>query len=103
MVRMRAWESIYAMACRHFSSEKLRQVFSFHPLLIGGNPLTVTCVYSLIAALERRFGVHSAMGGTGAIVQEMAALFERHGGQIRYHSDVTQIDSGRARHGSPSS
>lgn len=93
MVRMRAWESIYAMACRHFSSDKLRQVFSFHPLLIGGNPLTVTCVYSLIAALERRFGVHSAMGGTAAIVREMAALFERHGGEIRYLSDVTQIET----------
>ncbi|MEY2777241.1 MAG: hypothetical protein RLY30_1339 [Pseudomonadota bacterium] len=97
MLRMRAWESIYAMACRHFQSHRLRQVFSFHPLLIGGNPLTVTCVYSLIAALERRFGVHSAMGGTGKIVREMAALFERHGGAIRYRSDVAKIltQSGR--------
>jgi phytoene desaturase len=93
MMRMRAWESIYAMACRHFQNDKLRQVFSFHPLLIGGNPLSVTCVYSLIAALERRFGVHSAMGGTGKIVREMAALFERHGGEIRYQSDVTQIET----------
>lgn len=93
MVRMRAWESIYSMACRHFTDHKLRQVFSFHPLLIGGNPLAVTCVYSLIAALERRFGVYSAMGGTGKLVREMAALLERQGGSIRYQSDVVKIQT----------
>jgi len=97
MLRMRAWESIYAMACRHFQSHRLRQVFSFHPLLIGGNPMCVTCVYSLIVALERRFGVHSAMGGTGKIIREMAALLERHGGRIRYNSDVTQIQTQAGR------
>ena len=91
MVRMRAWQSIYAMASRHFSSEKLRQVFSFHPLLIGGNPLSVTCVYSLIPALERAFGVHSAMGGTGAIVQGLARLVTSQGGTIRCNSEVRRI------------
>jgi phytoene desaturase len=65
MVRMQAWKTIYSMARRHFKNEKLRQVFSFHPLLIGGNPFSVTQVYSLITGLEREYGVHSAMGGTG--------------------------------------
>ena len=51
MVQMRAWKSIYQMAKRHFKSPKLQQVFSFHPLLIGGNPLKVTKVYSLILSL----------------------------------------------------
>jgi phytoene desaturase len=91
MVRMRAWQSIHAMASRHFSSDKLRQVFSFHPLLIGGNPLSVTCVYSLIPALERDYGVHSAMGGTGVIVQGLARLVTQQGGQIRCNSEVRRI------------
>jgi phytoene dehydrogenase-like protein len=46
MVKMRAWESIYTMVARHFRDPKLRIVMSFHPLLIGGNPFSVTCVYS---------------------------------------------------------
>ena len=76
MIKMRAWRSIYKMVSIFFKNDKLRRVFSFHPLLIGGNPASVTCVYSLIAALERKYGVHSAMGGTGAIINEMVNLFE---------------------------
>jgi phytoene desaturase len=91
MIRMRAWGSIYGMASRHFKSEKLRQVFSFHPLLIGGNPMSVTSVYSLIPSLERIHGVHSAMGGTGAIVSAMANLIRELGGTIRLGADVARI------------
>ena len=91
MVRMRAWRSIYQMAASHFKSEKLRQVFSFHPLLIGGNPMTVTGVYSLIPSLERIHGVHSAIGGTGAIVAAMARLVTELGGAIRLGADVARI------------
>ena len=67
LARMQAWRSIYSMVAKHIKHPKLRIVMSFHPLLIGGNPYSVTCVYSLIHSLERRWGVHSAMGGTGAI------------------------------------
>jgi phytoene desaturase len=91
MVRMRAWNSIYRMACQHFRSEKLRQVFSFHPLLIGGNPLSVTCVYSLISSLERTHGVFSAMGGTGAIVNALVGLLRDQGGQLRLGAEVKRI------------
>jgi phytoene desaturase len=92
MVRMRGWRSIHEMVCGYFRNEKLRVVFSFHPLLIGGNPLSVTCIYSLINTLERRYGVHSAMGGTGAIVRAMVRLLESVGGQIRYNAEVSRID-----------
>jgi phytoene desaturase len=91
MVRMQAWKTIYSMARRHFKNEKLRQVFSFHPLLIGGNPFSVTQVYSLITGLEREYGVHSAMGGTGAIVKALARLVEDQGAVVRYNAEVGRI------------
>ena len=74
MVRMRGWKSIWKLACEHMRNPKLRVVFSFHPLLIGGNPLAVTGIYSLINSLERQFGVHWAMGGTGAVTQALPCL-----------------------------
>jgi len=92
MARMRGWRSIWQMACHHFHDPKLRIVMSFHPLLIGGNPLAVTRIYSLINTLERRFGVHWAMGGTGAVIQAMVRLLESLGGQIRYDAEVARID-----------
>ena len=92
MVRMKGWRSIFRMACKHFSDPKLRIVMSFHPLLIGGNPLSVTGIYSLINTLERRFGVHWAMGGTGTIINAMVRLLEGLGGSITYNAQVARID-----------
>ncbi len=51
----------------------LRTVLSFHPLLVGGNPFAASSIYSLIAFLERNWGVHFAMGGTGRLVQRPGA------------------------------
>ncbi len=92
MARMRGWRSIHAMVCSYFKNPKLQIVMSFHPLLIGGNPLSVTCIYSLINTLERRFGVHWAMGGTGTIIKAMVRLLESLGGRIRYNAEVSRID-----------
>ena len=98
MVRMRAWRSIYALVAKHIKNPKLRMVFSFHPLLIGGNPFSVTSVYSLINTLERRFGVHWAMGGTGALIKGLVNLLEERGAQVRCSAPVTRIliENGRA-------
>ncbi len=92
MMRMKAWESLYTLVARHISDPKLRQVFSFHPLLIGGNPFSVTRVYSLINTLERRWGVHWAMGGTGALVRGLVSLLEERGVNLRCNAAVTRIN-----------
>ena len=98
MVRMQAWETLYSMVAKYIRDPKLRIVFSFHPLLIGGNPFSVTRVYSLINTLERRWGVHWAMGGTGALVKGLVKLLEERGVTIRLNAPVTRIrvDEGRA-------
>jgi phytoene desaturase len=99
LARMQAWRSIYSLVAQHIKHPKLRIVMSFHPLLIGGNPYSVTCVYSLIHSLERRWGVHSAMGGTGAIVRELVKLLDERQVPIRYNAPVTRIrvEGGRAQ------
>ncbi|MFM1987388.1 MAG: phytoene desaturase family protein [Pseudomonadota bacterium] len=99
MVRMRAWRSIHAVASKYIRDPRLQIVFSFHPLLIGGNPFSVTCAYSLIQPLERLHGVHWAMGGTGALARGLVKLIEGQGSTIRYHATVERIvvEAGRAR------
>jgi phytoene desaturase len=91
LIRTRFYSTVYRMVKSFFSDPKLRMVFSFHPLLIGGNPMTTTAIYLLIAHLERSFGVHYAMGGTGSIVKGMVKLIEEHGGRFRYDSRVEEI------------
>jgi phytoene desaturase len=85
------YRSVYGLVSKCIKDPKLRQVFSFHPLLIGGNPFTTTGVYTLIAHLERRHGVHFAMGGTGRVVEGLVDLIHGQGSQIKYNAPVKQI------------
>ena len=85
------YRSVHGLVAKYIRNDKLRQVFSFHPLLVGGNPYSTTAVYTLIAHLERRHGVHFAMGGTGALVNGLVSLIEGQGGTMRYRSGVEEI------------
>lgn len=98
LARMRGWRSIYTMVSRHLRDPRLRIVFSFHPLLIGGNPFSVTCVYSLINILERRFGVHWAMGGTGSLIRGLVKLLAGRQVPVHLNAEVRRItvENGRA-------
>jgi phytoene desaturase len=91
LIRAQFYLSVYGLVKRYIRHPKLRMVFSFHPLLIGGNPFTTTAVYALIGQLERRHGVHFAMGGTGRIVSALASLIAAQGGEIRCNTAVRQI------------
>lgn len=98
LVRLSAHRSVYDTVAAYVKHPHLRFALSFHPLFVGGNPFSTTSVYCLIAYLERRWGVHFAMGGTGALVRGLAGLIERQGGRLRYGAEVTEIlvDRGRA-------
>ncbi len=91
LVRLQAWRSVHGLVSRHVRDERLRTVFSFHPLLVGGNPFAASAVYALIAFLERRHGVHFAMGGTGELVRGLVGLIEGQGGSLRCGADVAAI------------
>ena len=91
LVRLQSYESVYRLISKYFKNEQLRQVFSFHPLLIGGNPFDSSSIYSMIHYLERKWGVHFAMGGTGAIVDGLLRLFAEMGGTLRLSTRVEEI------------
>ena len=66
LAKYQAWRSVYSMVSRYIESPKLREAFSFHTLLVGGNPFDTTSIYAMIHYLEREWGVWYALGGTGA-------------------------------------
>lgn len=91
LLRLGAWRTVYQHVSARVKDPKIRMALSFHPLFIGGNPFKVTAIYSMIAYLEREFGVHCAIGGTGALVRAMARLIERQGGTIALNSEIAEI------------
>jgi phytoene desaturase len=92
LARLGSHRSVAAFVNRFIKDPRLRQVFSFHPLLVGGNPFQTTSIYALIHTLEQKWGVWFAMGGTGALVKAMVKLLTDIGGEIRYSAEVGQID-----------
>jgi phytoene desaturase len=91
LLRLRADRSVYATVSRFMKDEHLRQAFSFHPLLVGGNPMTTSSIYTLIHWIERQWGVFFPKGGTGALVQALVKLFKDLGGELRLNSPVQSI------------
>ncbi len=91
LLRLDSLSSVYGMVSKYLTDERLRTVMSFHPLLVGGNPFAASSIYSLINCLERRWGVHFAMGGTGALVTGMANLIEHQGGRVCCNAEVSEI------------
>ena len=97
LMKYEAFRSVYAIVARYIEDDQLRQAFSFHSLLVGGDPFKTSSVYALIHALEKKWGVWFPRGGTHALIRGMTALFEELGGTIRIGDKVEQItaDSGR--------
>ncbi len=91
LVRLQSYRSVYGYVAKFIQDEFLRRCFSFHPLLIGGNPLNASSLYVLIHYLEREWGIHYAVGGTGAIVAGMGRLFSELGGAIHLNTEVKEI------------
>jgi phytoene desaturase len=91
LLKLDAVRPLFDFVKKYFKSDKLRQVFSFESLLVGGNPLAVPAIYAMIHFVERTWGIHFPMGGTGALMQAFVRKFEELGGAIRYNSEVTQI------------
>lgn len=93
LARLKSYRNIYSLVSSFVKSPKLRFALSFHPLFVGGNPFNTTSIYGLIAFLERRWGVHFAMGGTGRIITGMVKLIEGQGGTVRFNAPVTRIET----------
>lgn len=99
MAVLRSDRSVYSFVSVYLKDESLRRVFSFQPLLVGGNPFHTTSIYSLIQHLERKDGVHFAMGGTAALVTALVRLAEEFGVRFHFGQPVTEVlvEDGRAK------
>ncbi len=91
LLKLESYRTVYGLVSSYVKDERLRVVLSFHPLLIGGNPFSATSIYCLIAFLERRWGVHFAMGGTGELVRGLVQLIKGQGGRVECDQEVQEI------------
>jgi phytoene desaturase len=92
LLKLGAVQPLFSLIKKYFKSDKMRQVFSFEPLLVGGNPMKVPAIYAMIHFVEKTWGIHFARGGTGALVSAMIRKFEEMGGVLQLNAEVASID-----------
>ena len=92
LINLKSYKSVYSLVSSHIKNEKIRRMFSMHPLLVGGNPFTTTSIYGLILFLEKKWGIHYSMGGTGNIIKGLEKLMLEENIKILKGSEVTKIN-----------
>tara|TARA_B100001175_G_scaffold57536_1_gene46432 strand:- start:4833 stop:6293 length:1461 start_codon:yes stop_codon:yes gene_type:complete len=95
LLKLKSYKSVYSLVSSYVKNEKLRRMLSMHPLLVGGNPYTTTSIYGLILYLEKKWGIHYSMGGTGNIINGFEKLMNEEGIDILKGHEVTKIISNR--------
>ena len=93
LLKLKSYKSVYSLVSSYIKNEKLRRMLSMHPLLVGGNPFTTTSIYGLILYLEKKWGIHYSMGGTGNIIKGFEKLMSEVGIDVIKGHEVTQIIS----------
>ena len=93
LLKLKSYKSVYSLVSSYVKNEKLRRMLSMHPLLVGGNPFTTTSIYGLILYLEKKWGIHYSMGGTGNIIKGLEKLMEEEKIEIIKGNEVTKIES----------
>ena len=91
LIRLQSQKSVYKYASQFIENEFLRRCFSFHPLLIGGNPFDAPSIYAMIHYLEREWGIQYVMGGTGALINALGRLIEELDGRFHLNTEVDEI------------
>ena len=91
LLKLKSYKSVYSLVSSYIKNEKLRRIFSMHPLLVGGNPFTTTSIYGLILYLEKKWGIHYSMGGTGNIINGLEKLMKEVGVKIIKGHEVKKI------------
>jgi len=91
LIKLQAFRSVYSMVNQYIRDPQLKEAFSFHSLLVGGNPFKASSIYTLIHFLERNWGVYFPKGGTGALVQGMVSLFKDIGGEIHLNAEIDEV------------
>ena len=91
LLKLKSYKSVYSLVSNYITDEKLRRVFSMHPLLVGGNPFSTTSIYTLILFLEKKWGIHYSMGGTGSVVNALEKLMIEENIKIVKDAEVTEI------------
>jgi phytoene desaturase len=90
-IKLRPDKSLNEFVSRHFTNEKLRQIFSFQSVFDGKNPFSESLLYAMTQKIERDHGVWYAVGGQNTLLSALCELFLDIGGEVFLQAEVGEI------------
>ena len=90
LLMLKSYLTVFGLVKKFIKNKQLRQALSIQPLLLG-EILPTTSIYNLIHFLERKWGVHYAMGGTGNLIKALGKLMKEENIKIFLNSEVTNL------------
>lgn len=99
MIGTKSYQNLYRHVAEAFQgNDKLSKAFSFHSMFLGLSPFQALAMYSLITYADLSLGMWFPKGGIYRIVEDMVALAEEMGVEIRTNAAVEEImvTSGKA-------
>jgi phytoene desaturase len=97
MLRLDAIRSLRGFVGKYFSDPRVRMVFDFHSLFIGGDPWRVPAIYTALSYLQVADGVWYADGGVYSVVESLANVIRGGGGEILTGRRVAAIETSGKR------
>ena len=76
LLKLKSYKSVYKLVSNYISNEKLRRVFSMHPLLVGGKSFYYNINIYINFIFRKKWGIHYSMGGTGNVVKALEKLMK---------------------------
>lgn len=88
---LRPWASVDEDLRRFFDDPRVRLAFSFQSKYLGMSPFKCPSLFTILAFLEHRFGVHHPIGGCAAVSEAMARVARDLGVSIQLDEPVEEI------------
>ena len=93
LLNLKSYKSVYGLVSNYISNDKLKKSFQYASSSGWRKPFTTTSIYTLILFLEKKWGIHYSMGGTGSVVKALEKLMNEEGIKIIKDAEVTEIIS----------
>jgi len=77
---------------QYLNDPRTERLFSFQAMYAGLSPQDALAIYAIIAYMDSVAGVYFPKGGMHALPKAMAAAAEKHGVQIHYSTEVTDVE-----------
>ncbi|MEI8058117.1 MAG: phytoene desaturase family protein [Actinomycetes bacterium] len=82
---------------QYLKDPRTERLFSFQAMYAGLSPQQALAIYAVIAYMDSVAGVYFPKGGMHALPRAMAGAAQKHGVQIRYNTEVTDVEMNGSR------